>query len=1255
MKHGKRRKGNAESFLSVLLAAVMMLSLAPENALTLTVYAEETDTGLCGHHRSHRLDCGYREAASCTHEHTDECYTEKTSCIHVHDAGCYGGELPAEGEDGEVNTCAHVCSEDSGCIIKELSCTHEHDGSCGYAEAAPCGYVCKICPVQERIDALPDGSEITAENAADVETRLAGIDEAKGELTDEELDALDTARYEDAVSALLALEGMERAAVPQTLAGGIVVTDTATEWTDGNTYTVSGEVTISARVKVTGAVTLILNEGCKLTVNGGIEVTEGNSLTIQGIGELAADASSASGCAGIGGSSAYNGNSDSGEIIIEGGTVTATGGQDGAGIGGGGSYNVASSHGNGSNITINGGTVTATGGRYGAGIGGGYCSTIKAASLIGGNGSHIIINGGTVKATGGQYGAGIGGGCYKCDFCENLSGGNGSDITISGGYVEAIGGQYGAGIGGGYRSSDSIGGNGNDIIISGGTVIAIGISGGGAGIGGGNGGNGSNITISGGTVKATSTNSAGIGGGQNGSGTGITIDSGTVIAVGSEGAGIGGGYNGDGEVTVKGGNVTATSKQYGAGIGGGYGKGGVVTISGGTVIAQGGAGMESIMDSDGVPFGIGGGAGIGSGGCSTMRPLSPTVTVTISGGTVTATGGAVPTGDGSIDVYGGAGIGLGGLTTGGATFSTTGGPAAGSAFIVAVGGVGDASGNGSDAKPADGITGGTPSGTSGIIFQGDEGQVYGNQILAANAEIPGGKTLTIPNGTSLTVEGSTTLTNNGTLINNGTLTVQGNLSGSGSIGGGGTFSTETLTEAMIVVPTGMYYTGGDLSDAIKEKMGASICGQAFTVDESVWTLTVEKISDLEYKAAYTHKTNGTALFKTITGFKVMTPQISPAGGSVEDSVSVSIACGTPGAEVYYTTDGSVPTQNSTRYTGAFTVTPPATVKAIALKDGLTDSAAASVQYTKKDSDSETGNSTDSGQEDNGDNGSGNAAPGIPVTLPAADTGAKPESKSLPTRPGSQTGPGNSPFQGTGTDTEKPFIKGKDGKIGWDIIRDEEEKAAEGSVINVDMNGATVVPGDIFDRLRGRDITITFDMDNGILWSVDGKSVTTGRTGDIDFSVKTGTKAIPVDIINNVTGENYNIQLSLAHEGEFGFTAVLSIGLGRENAGYTANLYYYNEKTGELEFICMDEVAEDGTAELTFTHASDYLIAIDTKPADEKEETDAVPETVENDDNSAVTDTMTKEDAGAYQWLLIVGAVVIVAGVGIFLVRKKLSY
>lgn len=245
------------------------------------------------------------------------------------------------------------------------------------------------------------------------------------------------------------------------------------------------------------------------------------------------------------------------------------------------------------------------------------------------------------------------------------------------------------------------------------------------------------------------------------------------------------------------------------------------------------------------------------------------------------------------------------------------------------------------------------------------------------------------------------------------------------------------------------------------------------------------------------------------------------------------------------------------------------------------------------------------------------------------------------------------------DTGKPFIKDETGKEGWDVIKTETSGAKDGDVVKVDMNGATVVPGDVLDTIAGKDVTIVFDMSNGITWSVNGKSITTDKVSDIDFSVKVGEEAgntIPVDVINNVTGERYSIQISLAYDGEFGFTAVLSINMEAKNAGLYANLFYYNETTGELEFICADEIAEDGTADLTFTHASDYTIAIDEAPMDGSEADDSTE--IGSEDSSADSteagsgDVVTKEDAWNPLWIIIIGIIVIMAGLGVFFVVKK---
>ena len=61
--------------------------------------------------------------------------------------------------------------------------------------------------------------------------------------------------------------------------------------------------------------------------------------------------------------------------------------------------------------------------------------------------------------------------------------------------------------------------------------------------------------------------------------------------------------------------------------------------------------------------------------------------------------------------------------------------------------------------------------------------------------------------------------------------------------------------------------------------------------------------------------------------------------------NVTLASATAGAIIKYTTDGSTPTGASATYTGAINVAATATIKAIATKSGLTDSAVASASYT----------------------------------------------------------------------------------------------------------------------------------------------------------------------------------------------------------------------------------------------------------------------------------------------------------------------
>jgi len=592
---------------ALLMAGAMVCSTLPVNVLAVES-SDQNVGGLCEHHTEHNADCGYTEGIEgtpCNHEHTEDCYTLVTSCVHKHTADCYPAESvsdntasPSDAENQEPVNCTHECSEDTGCIKKELDCKHEHDEACGYVpatEGTPCGYICKICgakdepetatpanaaqlsagDVQKLIDALPATDKLTTmtkdeQNA--VYADLQAAYEAYQALTEDEQALLTgTEVFEslfhffNGMVNLLAENGisyLDKNGSKQTADNVTVVESSMTAW-NGGWYVVSGTVTIDGTVTVSGEVHLILADNASLTANASINVAENNSFTVyaQSVGEnmgtLTATGSQ-SGEAGIGGNW-----ENAGTITINGGTVKATGGDEAAGIGGGNGENAGT-------ITINGGSITATGGRNGAGIGSGFE----------GSGGNITINGGTVTATG-ENGAGIGSG-------EHGSYGN---ITIHGGSVTATGGMSAAGIGsGGYGSYGNITIHGGSVAATGG-FYGAGI---GAGIGGGQDSSGGNITIHGGSVAATGGDAgAGIGSGYRASVGNITINGGNVAATsgnvtapgGYPGAGIGSGFKASvgnitingGTVTATGGNVTATGQQA-AGIGSGFmGSGGSFT------------------------------------------------------------------------------------------------------------------------------------------------------------------------------------------------------------------------------------------------------------------------------------------------------------------------------------------------------------------------------------------------------------------------------------------------------------------------------------------------------------------------------------------------------------------------------------------------------------------------------------------------------------------------------------------------------
>lgn len=203
-------------------------------------------------------------------------------------------------------------------------------------------------------------------------------------------------------------------------------------------------------------------------------------------------------------------------------------------------------------------------------------------------------------------------------------------------------------------------------------------------------------------------------------------------------------------------------------------------------------------------------------------------------------------------------------------------------------------------------------------------------------------------------------------------------------------------------------------------------------------------------------------------------------------------------------------------------------------------------------------------------------------------------ETIPAAGGSVTLPPYIPSNSTNTtavsqntaSSKEPYISDENGKTGWEAISDEIIAASDGSTVTVQMNGTTELPKNIVSAIQDRDIDLVLIMNGGFVWTINGMSVTKAKT--VDMRVRKISK-IPESTIQEFFGVSKTVQLDLRHNGDFGFTAVLTIDIGDRYSGMYANSYCYKSKN--FEFGDSSEIV-NGQAKLRFAHASSWLITVD---------------------------------------------------------------
>lgn len=402
----------------------------------------------------------------------------------------------------------------------------------------------------------------------------------------------------------------------------------------------------------------------------------------------------------------------------------------------------------------------------------------------------------------------------------------------------------------------------------------------------------------------------------------------------------------------------------------------------------------------------------------------------------------------------------------------------------------------------------------------------------------------------------------------------------------------------------------------------------------------ETADSLTVKAMATADTTKTGEAAVTVVKAVAAPTVSLPEGSYIGTQSVSLSTGTDSAAVYYTTNGDDPVTAGTLYKDLIIVNQSMTIKAVAIKSGMQNSPMTSVSYTIQDYAA-------------ADSTAATTAASTAATSSTTTTTNKKAVKQL-TENDVDSAAENEDDTANNSDTpavsgEEPYLTGADGVKGWDSIineiNDKTASATGSATIEVNMSGATTVTKEVLQAIQGKDVDLILDMGNGISWTINGKSLMDVELSDLNLGIHENTENIPVDIINSITGEKSTMQISLDYSGEFGFAITMNINLNAENAGYFANLYYYNPDTSTMDFVTSNKIDESGNAEIGFTHASDYAIVISEKNL--------------NPNNSAAVENKisegkkSKERNPIYLYVIaIVGGIAIIGGGAAYVIKKR---
>lgn len=197
-----------------------------------------------------------------------------------------------------------------------------------------------------------------------------------------------------------------------------------------------------------------------------------------------------------------------------------------------------------------------------------------------------------------------------------------------------------------------------------------------------------------------------------------------------------------------------------------------------------------------------------------------------------------------------------------------------------------------------------------------------------------------------------------------------------------------------------------------------------------------------------------------------------------------------------------------------------------------------------------------------------------------------------------------------------------------------------------------VYGETLKKIREKGTEVVLEMNDKVSWTIDGSTIESDDPEDIDLGVELGRSRIPRRLLNAFVQDEKYVEMSLSHDGVFGFTAHLSLELEQATPGQYANLFYYNEENMTFEFMCASLVSSTGRVNYEFKHASDYVIIISdtTKENLLAERTQELEEAKEALHSTEELPAEEPSKAAGIIALILLGSIAL--GIGAYLIFKK---